>query len=186
MGTSISQGSPTGRSATGQAWSSVKRAVAEGQAPEKVITSIGRAYTTQFGDDFAEKLVDKGVELTEGLIKNFRGKKSDLGEFIVETKKVIASNQANSFVAELAVTAAGSAIADNDGNLYETFKARFAEKIVDYAISRDLPETISTPGLPNLNSSENLFREVIKSIRSSRQPNETTRNFILRLFGGKK
>lgn len=170
MGTSISQGSPTGASDAGESWKTLDQEFASGLSPKAVIPKIIDSYKAQFGENANMLIVDKGVLKVEAMLSTFnlppqQSLQMACANFMVEAKKELAYNGENSFFAEMAVSSASSAILAGE-NVVEQFKKNFLTSIADYIISRDQVIILGNRAVPNLYSKKNYIEAIRREINS--------------------
>lgn len=165
MGTSVSHPSPKSKTTGGSEWKEVKKSIKDGALPHQIVGNVLSAFGAEYGEQALVVLIDAGVrkvaeilddKLSNGPIRN----EILVANFIVDTRKELAISQCNSFFAELALTAGAKAILQGGETPAESFAAEFASKVIDYVISRDLPSTIGSSGLVNLESVERLLGSV--------------------------
>lgn len=174
MGTSVSQPSPKGSVPGAPEWKDAKETVSAGSPPARIIDGVLAAFGAQYGTAFSDTLVDAGVQkvaeiLTAKLSTAAARDEKLVGNFIVDARKALAQSHCNSFFAELALSAGSKAILQGGDNPQGSFAAEYATKVVDYAVSRDLPATFGSAGLTNLESLKTLLGGVHKEFEAKAQ-----------------
>ena len=163
MGTSVSQPSPKGTLPGASDWKTAKAIVSSGGGSIQIISKILSAFSAQYNSNAKATLLDAGVQRVAQVLadKLATGANRDgrlVASFIVEARKALAHSQTNSFFAELALSAGSKAIMKGESAPARVFAVEYATKVVDYAVSRDLPTTIGSVGATNL--------ETVKSVIS--------------------
>lgn len=165
MGTSVSHPSPRGSSPGGSAWKEAKESIKDGAQPRQIVQNVLGAFGAEYGAKAQAVLIDAGVkkvaEVLEAKLQDAPGRSEFLvASFIADARKELALTQTNSFFAELALSSGSKAILQGGDAPSKTFAADFASKVVDYVVSRDLPSTIGSKGLTNLESVKRLMTSV--------------------------
>lgn len=170
MGTSISQPSPKGRNTTAKSWKSVKTSFQSKDDPQYIYTKIFKAYAVEYSNHAANTIIDPGVELVVGLLRNSNYQNLNpidrlrfIGNFTLHARRELALGNCNSFFAELAVSCASATVMSNE-DIDRKFSEEFLIKVIDYILSRDLPAIIGSGGVINLGSLKNLlnhFQDII-------------------------
>lgn len=161
MGTSISQGS------SGSIWTEFKRAVNKNTiTPSHMLGKVLHTYKAQYQEKTVDLLVDKGVQLIEELVTSFEG--CDLALFYQKGRRALALSGTNSVFADLALTSAASILSLKPKEPHSPFIIKYLSHLVDYTLSRDLPELLGTQGVPTLYSFRILRTEVNKAISRMR------------------
>ena len=179
MGTSVSHPSPGGSSPGGPEWKEAKESVKEGGQPREVVQKVLGAYGSEYGADAQAVLIDAGVRKVAEILNNqiatgaVRNEQLVAG-FITGARRELAVTQTNSFFAELALSAGAKAILQGGDNASKTFAADFASKVIDYVISRDLPSTIGSKGLVNLESVRSLLGTVATNFQTQANASRET------------
>ena len=160
MGTSISQPSPKNTD-----WKSSKVAISNGESVGKIIASILDGFYSEYGQERVTILVDSGVKkvieiLSEKSTILHPSPEEFVTSFILEARRELAIHECNSFFAELALTAGSKAIVSDPNNTSSGFVVEYAARIFDYVISRDLPTTIGSRGVVNLETLSKLLVDV--------------------------
>ncbi len=169
MGTSISQPSPSGSEPGGPEWKDAQDAIKSGEPAARVTDKILGAFSAEYGDSALEKLVDRGVQIVSDLARQTNTRPGESTEKLIarfsrEAKKELAVASANSFFAELAITAAAKALANEPAQIGQRLSSEYLASVFDYVVSRDLPKTIGSLGLTNLSAVDTLLSEIRKSI----------------------
>lgn len=165
MGTSTSHPSPKGSSPGAPEWKEAKEAIKEGANPRQIVNRVLDAFNAQYGESTRDTLIDAGVKkvaevLTQKLTATTNRNEMLVIGFITEARKQLALNNCNSLFAELALSSGSKAILQGGAHPEREFAADFATKIVDYVVSRDLPSTLGSVGLANLESVKTLLGSV--------------------------
>lgn len=185
MGTSVSQPSPKGSSPGGPEWKEAKESIKEGAQPRQIVQNVLSAFGSEYGAEAQSVLIDAGVKkVAEVLDAKLRGSaprnEALLASFITDARKELALSQANSFFAELALSSGSKAILQGGDAPAKSFAADFASKIVDYVVSRDLPSTIGSKGLANLESVRKLLGSVSEDFQT--RANSSRENDAIRIL----
>lgn len=155
MGTSISQPSPSSPSEGGEAWTDLRKTLKTDALPEKAIEQVFQAYQAEYGDSAIALIADPGVQKIEALVTSLSpsAQKNEflkVAEYTTRARRILAKEKCSSFLAELAISAGVSALLEKTPEARrETFVKNYVLKLVDYVVSRDLPSTIGSVGLPN-------------------------------------
>ena len=164
MGTSISQPSPRGRSSEGKAWEAAKNTQENRADARDLIAGIANAVNVEFEDEAHARIVDSGVLLVEKAVLGFALDKSvdsQIPDFVESCRRALVLEQANSFFAELSLSAAVAALAVSDSkSLSLNFSVGYVAAVFDYYISRDLPQTYGSHGLTSPRAIELRLQEV--------------------------
>lgn len=170
MGTSVSQPSPRGLTSGGREWSSFQDQVRSGERPDAILSGMLQAYQSEFGSQVMAVLRDKGVGIVEVSLSRalkapiaFSGRM--LGQLMLEMRKELSKAHANSFLTELALISAGKILASPAPTLSQ-FSVEYVSRLLDYCLSRDIPRTIATAGVPDITGLENLLLGVKKQLLS--------------------
>ncbi|EPZ51832.1 MULTISPECIES: hypothetical protein [Pseudomonadati] len=156
MGTSVSQPSPTASSEGGNEWNDVKDSIRNFTNIENITSKLVVAYESQYDASASEVIVDRGVESVitslERQISANTSSEEKVLNMMLASRKELAINNCNSFFAEIALSAASTALMSNNADVMKKFASNYAKRIIDYIASRDLPMNIGTKGLTNLGS----------------------------------
>lgn len=179
MGTSVSHPSPGGSSAGGSEWKDAKESIKDGATSRQIIQNVLTAFGAEYGADAQAVLIDPGVKKVAEILDNKLRTTPNRNEmlvagFIMDARKELALSQTNSFFAELALSAGSKAILQGGNDPSKAFAAGFASKIVDYVVSRDLPSTIGSKGLANLESVTRLLGSVTQDFQGRAQASSET------------
>ncbi|MCM2354121.1 MAG: hypothetical protein NDI63_10955 [Pseudobdellovibrio sp.] len=166
MGTSVSHPSPSGVE-----WKEAKESIKEGAQPHNIVQNVLVAFGAEYGAEAQKVLVDAGVKkVAEILDAKLQGavirNEMLVATFINDARRELALSQSNSFFAELALSAASKAILQGGEAPSKSFAADFASKVIDYVVSRDLPSTIGSKGLTNLESVKRLLNSVSENFKA--------------------
>ena len=167
MGTSVSQ--PSHGSGQGsKEWTNFQGNVSSGKiTPDKVLSGVKEAFKGEYGSEYINTIVDKGVSLIENFIENFTSSENIPAEaaFIIKGRKLLSQHQSNSFLAELALTKAAScASIDNIRERKTAFYTNYLTGVIDYSISRDLTKILGHTGISNISKLENYINDVKNEI----------------------
>lgn len=153
MGTSISQPSPSGLSPEGKAWDAARENEEHSSEPRTVLHGIAQAIKTQFQARAINCLADRGALLVEKALLDFVAPSNQNAEertskFLTECRLLLSKEKANSLFAELSIGAAALALeASGPESLQLDFSTSYLQSVIDYYVSRDLPQTFGSHGL---------------------------------------
>ncbi len=179
MGTSVSHPSPGGSSAGGSEWKAAKESIKDGAQPRQIVQNVLAAFGAEYGAEAQAVLIDSGVKKVAEILDNKLREAPTRNQmlvagFITDARKELALTQTNSFFAELALAAGSKAILQGGDSPSKAFAADFASKVVDYVVSRDLPSTIGSKGLANLESVNRLLGSVSADFQGRAQASDET------------
>ncbi len=167
MGTSISQVSP-GSGPGSNEWSNFQNDISSGNiTPDKALSSVKEAFKGEYGNEYVNIIVDKGVSLIENFVKKFTSPHNIPAEaaFIVQGRKLLAQHQSNSFLAELALMkAAACSSIDDIGKRKVAFYTNYLTGVVDYSVSRDLTKILGNIGISNISKLESYINNVKRKL----------------------
>lgn len=179
MGTSVSHPSPRGNSPGAPEWKEAKDSIKEGANPRQVAQGILGGFGSEYGADAQAVIIDAGVRKVAAVLETQLAASTVRGEaavitFISQARKELALSQTNSFFAELALSAASRALMQGGDSAEKSFAAGFASKVIDYVVSRDLPSTIGSKGITNLESLDRLLAGVSTNFEERAQASRLT------------
>ncbi|CAN5496283.1 hypothetical protein BH10BDE1_BH10BDE1_23720 [soil metagenome] len=175
MGTSISQPSPKGTGEAGKSWKRIKDAVSSGAGPAEITKLTLQAYSAQFKNQFIDILSDVAVQIVQERCSAQLKSKVPIGQFLIETRRELASQNANSFLGEIALSSANEVLRTKESI---GFAAVYLGKVVEYVISRDLQQHLGSLGNPNLFTTQYLINSVRQDLQTRISKTETVKGAI--------
>jgi len=152
-------------------WSEFQDNVSFGNIkPDKALGGVKEAFKGEYGDSFADILVDSGVSIIEKYVESFvpSGKLPSAAEFMIEGRKLLSQEKSNSFLAEMAlVKGSGCVGIDDVESRKKEFCTNYLSGLVDYSISRDLSEILGDTGISNISKLKSYLDEVKIKINKS-------------------